>query len=118
MLCTGEKWIGKLSRSLYIKCASFHRIIPEFMIQGGDFTKGDGTGGQFVYGTKFPDENLKFKHTKQGLLSMANAEPRTIRSQHFITVAVTQWLDGKHVVFGEVTEGRIFSRTSKTYDKI
>ena len=105
-LCTGEKGNGRSGKPLHYKGSSFHRVIPDFMAQGGDLTKFNGTGGESIYGEKFKDENFKYKHDKPYLLSMANVGPNTNGSQFFLTYVPCHWLDGKHTVFGRIIDGK------------
>ncbi|KAJ6765925.1 PEPTIDYL-PROLYL CIS-TRANS ISOMERASE [Salix purpurea] len=104
-LCTGEKGKGVSGKPLHYKGTPFHRIISGFMIQGGDIVYGDGRGSDSIYGSIFPDENFKIKHSHAGVVSMVNSGPNSNGSQFFITTIKTSWLDGEHVVFGKVIQG-------------
>jgi len=114
-LCTGERGLGKSRVPLSYKGSIFHRVIPGFMLQGGDFTNANGSGGESIYGDKFRDEAFKFRHDAPGILSMANSGKNTNGSQFFITTVAKPHLDGQHVIFGRVVEGMELVKKIESY---
>ena len=105
VLCTGEKGVGRSGAKLHYKGCKFHRIIPHFIVQSGDFVKNDGSSNECIYGPKFPDENFVVKHSEPGIVSCANSGRNSNGCQFFITLIKAPWLDGRHVAFGKVVEG-------------
>ncbi|KAK9992579.1 hypothetical protein SO802_027564 [Lithocarpus litseifolius] len=114
-LCTDKNGASRSGKPLHYKGSSFHCVIPRFMCQGGNFTAENGTKGKLIYNAKFADENFVKKHTDPGVLSLANVGPRTNRSQFFICIAKTEWLNRKHVMFGQIIEG-MDPETSEGWD--